>query len=577
MVFDGITLKAVEQELISKIEKCHIDRVYQPRNYLLSIRFRQKKHLQNLLISTHPLRHGIYIAEKKIDNPQFPPTFCMALRKHLEGGKINSIHQKGFERQLIITVENNDELGNKVDKKLVCEIIGKHSNIILINTNNIIIDAINRYSYSLNQYRQVLPGYPYLDPPKQNKIEPILIDENIFKERLLDENLDLTAWKGILNFIKGFSPVICKEIVFKAGLNVNNTVIDNCGEYELIKLYKSFIAVRNTIEKNDFKPIIAKTKNNFELFYSIDLDQYSSENKIFFTNISEAIESFFNYKEKEELFKSITKNLENIIINKLNSSQKKEKLQRKSLKQSKEAKKYRLFGELLFANLHSINKGMAEVLLHNYYSDKTEKIKLRADLTPAENAQRYFKKYNKAVRGMKKTALQLNKTLQEIKYLETCLFNLQNIQTLEEAQGLREELINSGYIKKEISVHSSTKKSKTKPSYISRISSDGYTMLIGKSNTSNDYITMNLADDDDIWLHVKDHPGSHVIIRTEKKSVPNTTLIEAAVLAASYSKAKDSANVPVDYTFKKNIKKPKRAKPGMVIYDNHNTLFVTPK
>lgn len=576
MAFDGITLKAVEQELISKIENCRLDRIYQPRNSLLSIRLRHRRQLQNLLISTHPLRHGVYISKSKIDNPQFPSTFCMTLRKHLEGGKINKIQQRGFERQLVITVENIDELGNKVEKNLVCEIMGKHSNIILLNANNTIIDAVNRYSYSLNQYRQVLPGQPYFDPPKQNKLEPNLIDESTFGEKLLNENLDLPVWKGILNFIKGFSPVICKEIVYKAGFDLNNTLINSCGEHELIKLYRSFNTVRELVEEKEFKPLIVEMDSNYEMFYSLDLEQYPIRNKLFFTSISEAIENFYNHKENEELLKSITKNLKNTITNKIDSLNKKKKLQSKSLKQSKESKKYKLFGELLLANLHCIKKGMTEVILHNYYSDTTEKIKLRADLTPAENAQRYFKKYNKAAKSIKKTAYQLTKTSQEIKYLENCLFNLQNIHTLEEAQDLKEELINTGYMKKEISSKSSTKKSKTKPSYLSHISSDGYTILVGKSNTSNDYITMNIADDDDIWLHVKDYPGSHVIIRSEKKPVPNTTLIEAARLAVSYSKAKDSANVPVDYTYKKNVRKPKGAKPGMVIYDNHNTLFATP-
>lgn len=580
MAFDGLTTAAVVNELTNKITGSRIDKVYQPQSTMLLLRLRQKRENISLLISSHPVRYRIHLTERSFTNPQSPPMFCMVLRKHIEGGKIISVNQPGLERQVVIEIENKDELGRVVKKYLICEIMGKHSNIILLNNDkSTIIDGMKRYSYAVNQYRQVLPGETYKAPPQQDKIYPNDLDEAKLLDELLRINLTTPVWKGLLQCIEGLGPDTCKEIVYNANLSPG-ILIEECGEYEFNKLWEELQKVRECLNTGNYSPILIKEKNVYKDFSPLDLQQYPKENKIYYSSISKAIDEFYLHNENQEKFNNLVNNIKKILQKEIKRCSKKAQLQRETINKAQNMEKYKLYGELLTANIYRIKKGMDKIEVTNYYSEEGEtlEISLKPELTPAENAQRYFKRYNKASSAAKQAQVQLENTLEELNYLQNTLFWVQNATTLEEVNDIKKELLKSGYIalKEPQGKKKKSKETTKRPQPLSYTSQDGFKILVGKNNTVNDYLTLKIASDSDIWLHAKDMPGSHVIIRCDNQKAPESTLQEAAILAAYYSKGKNSTNVPVDYTLKKYVRKPKGAKPGMVIYDNHRTLYVTP-
>ncbi len=579
MAFDGLTTAAIVKELSSMIINCRIDKIYQPEKTTLLFRLRKNRNMNNLLISSHPVRSRIHITEKKYNNPQTPPMFCMVLRKHLEGGKILSIKQPDFERQVIIEIENKDELGRLVTKNLICELMGKHSNIILLQNNNKIIDAITKYSFYKNDYRQILPGEIYKYPPKQNKINPLYLNEETFKDNLIKGKLEIPVFKALLTIIKGLGPDTCKEITNRTNIK-NNSLINECGEYEFNNLWRIIQDIIEIINTGNYTPTLIKQDNKFKDFSPLDLIQYNSDEKIVLLSMSKAIDIFYTYKEEQEIFNNTVNYLTKIINKEIKRCSKKLNIQRHTIDKSQNAQQYKLFGELLTANIYKIKKGMKKIKVLNYYSEKEDKITINLipELTPSENAQRFYKKYNKILSSSEKTKIQYKKTLEELNYLESVLFWLNKTNNLYEVIEIKEELIKNDYIKKEkIQLKRKNSKYKNqKPQPLEFTSTEGIKIMVGKNNTVNDYLTLKIASGSDIWLHVKDMPGSHVVISLKEKNVPEKTLIEAAMLAAYYSKGKNSSNVPVDYTYKKYVKKPKGAKPGMVIYENQKTLFMTP-
>lgn len=578
MAMDGLALAAVVRELSQQLINCRIDRVYQPRSTDLILKLRAGRENLNLLLSSHPVWSRIHLSKRTFQNPQSPPMFCMVLRKHIEGGRIVGIKQKGLERQLTIEIEGRDELGRLVKKHLVCEIMGKHSNIILLDSDKkTIIDGIKRYSYAVNKYRQVLPGEAYKEPPEQNKFHPGSMDKETLENELLKRDLNTPLWKALLQLIQGFGPVTCRETVYRANLDPDFP-LDKCGDYEFGKLWLSLMEIAKIIEKGTYSPTLIKQNKVYIDFFPINPLQYPNENKEFRNNMSEVLEEYYLSKEKEEQFYNLLHKIKKVLKREIGRVSKKAEIQRRKLDDIANAQKYKLFGELIIANIYQIKKGMKEILLSNYYSPNYEKIKvkLNPELSPSENAQRYYKKYNKAISAAKQAKILLNKSLEELNYLNNSLYCLENAENIEELLEIEGELIKEGYIKSKKSTVEERAK-KRKQTYFYRYkSSKGEEILVGKNNTSNDRLTMKIASPEDIWLHVKALPGSHVIIRTAGQEVSASTLEEAALLAAYYSKGKNSNNVPVDYTKVKHVRKPKGAKPGMVIYNHHKTIHVNP-
>lgn len=577
MALDGIVLRAISFELNEKLLGGRIDKVYQPERDEIIVLIRNKGHNYKLLVSASSNNPRIHLTETTKSNPETPPMFCMLLRKHLQGGRIVNIEQVLLERILKIEIQNLDELGNISIKQLTVEIMGRHSNIILIDkSSNKIIDSIKRITPDISTVRQILPGLIYNLPPSQEKINPLDINKDIFFSSMDNTNDGTPVYKFFYKTYMGLSPLIAREICHRTDLN-NSTLIGQLDENDKEQLFNSFKKIIEMVQKNQYTPNIVLDENSSKLlgFSVIDIQQYGSFPKKNYSEISNVLEEFYYKRDHLDRLKQKSSNLKKVITNKLERSINKLAKQKEELINAEKREKYKIYGDLLTANLYRIDKSN-QVELENFYSENIEKVVIKLDprLSPAQNAQKYYKKYNKLKNAHEVVAEQIKKTKEEVEYLENVLLSIENCTTIEELEEIREELSKEGYIKL-------NRKNKNKKEALSQpkhyISTDGFHIYVGKNNKQNDYLTIKFAGKNDIWLHTKDIPGSHVIIKTEGKEVPESTVLQGAMLAAFYSKGNMSSNVPVDYTEKKNVKKPNGAKPGMVIYENYKTIYVTPK
>lgn len=559
MSFDGLMTRAIANELNEEITTGRISRVYQPFRTELVFTVRAKGKNHTLLLSANPNFARIHLTNEKYDNPKEPPMFCMLLRKHVEGGIIEKIEQVEMERIIIVHLKSKDELGDTSYKQLIIEIMGRHSNIILVDKKeNKIIDSIKHVTLAQSSVRTVLPGQTYTFPPAQEKVNPLEIDHTQLL-RKLNFNLGKMETQLVQQFA-GLSPLLAKEIIYRAGL-VNQANVS-----------KSFFEVMEPIRKGHYQPQMTADGDK-ELFYLIPLQHLKGERKTFST-VSELLDRFYYGKGERDRVKQQAYDLERFLKNELEKNKKKIKKLEKTLVDAEKAQKYQKYGELLTANLHLIKRGDKEADVIDYYDENGATITIALDpkKAPSENAQQYFKKYTKAKNSVQVVQEQIEKTLEEITYLE------QLIQQMEAAapkdiEEIREELMEEGYIRRR-QKGQKKKKKQEKPQIEQYNSSSGIPILVGKNNKQNEYLTNRLARQDEIWLHTKDIPGSHVVIRSTDPD--EVTLTEAAIIAAFYSKARQSSSVPVDYTKIRYVKKPNGAKPGFVIYDNQATVYVTP-
>jgi len=580
MSLDGIVVKSIVNELNSMILYGKIDKIYQPEKDEIILSIRNQGQNFKLLLSASSNNSRVYLTKSTKVNPAHPPMFCMLLRKHLQGGKITCITQPSLERIMKIEIQSLDELGNIKLKTLVIEIMGKHSNIILIeNETNKIIDSIKRIPSSISTVRQVLPGIEYKFPPSHNKLNPLIVDKNTYVELIKSADKVIPVYKHLYLSFVGLSPLIAREICFLADID-ENKLIGQLANNEVDNLYYSFNKIFDSIKNNVFYPTMIKTQNKINVleFSVINLLQYGVLPKISYDTVSDLLEDYYMLRDKNDRIKQKSTDLRKNVSNKLERALNKLAKQKKELIEAEKREKYKVYGDLITANIYKMQEKQHEIELENYYSEKLEiiKIKLNPSLSPSQNAQRYYKKYNKLKNAFELVSKQILKTEEEILYLENILYSLENCTEINELEEIREELRNEGYFNRKPSKikKKNNKISISKPSHF--ISSDGYDIFVGKNNKQNDYLTLKIASKEDLWLHTKNIPGSHVIIKHKGNSIPNSTLIEGALLAAYYSKSKMSSNVPVDYTQRKNVKKPNGAKPGMVIYDYYNTIYITP-
>ncbi|MHB8170080.1 MAG: Rqc2 family fibronectin-binding protein [Thermincolia bacterium] len=585
MSFDGIVLAAIRSQLAKEITGSRIDRVYQPEGEEIILHLRRPGENQRLLISAHAQNARVHLTAIQKPNPMEPPMFCMVLRKHLEGGKITAVRQPGLERVLNIHVEGYDELGALAEKILVCEIMGKHSNIILLDpSTNTILDGVKRYTHALSRHREVLPGRPYLAPPAQDKHDPLTLEEEAFHGIMLGSALNSQVTKVIQKNFEGLSPLLCREIASRPALDQDLT-LDHCGEYELTRLWATLTNLFREVREENFQPtLVFDPWGQVTAFSAVDLTQYSCWKKET-GSMSQILDKYYTQKEHQAKFGQRQQTILKLVQGELDRLGKKVQIQQENIRDAEAAEELRLWGELITANLYQLQKGQESVELVNYYDPEGSTVKVRLDLqrTPAENAQVYFKRYTKAKYSGNLAVQYLEEYQQEIDYLESVATSIQQATTLSELIEIKEEMAAQGYLKvKETTKGKKNKKPGAAPKQelsqpLAFTSTDGITIMVGKNNKQNDQLTLRTAHPEDIWLHVKNIPGSHVIIRCNGTAqVPETTLHQAATLAAYYSKARGSSNIPVDYTLRKHVHKPRGAKPGMVIYDNQRTLFVTP-
>lgn len=573
MSLDGIMLAAIKEELSNILIGARIDKIYQPEKRLITLTVRKNKENINLLISSHPQRARIHITELSFNNPVKPPDFVMLLRKYLIRGIITEIKQPDFERILLIKIiRYNNEY------TLVIEIMGKYSNIILVNEDGTILDAITRINHSVSRERELIPGINYKYPPKQDKINPLSVTEEDFFNQV--KGFNQSSFKAIMYNFRGIGPDSAKEIINKAGLNPDQSY-ETLNQNDKIKVWKSFQQTFSRVKEGVFYPSIGLNKDGTISYFSAFPLKHKKEitKEICFNNVSSLLDYYYEKKVRAEILEQKKSNLTGIVKGHLEKNNKKQRKLKQRLTEGKKAEEFKKMGELITANLYQIEGKTKEIEVIDYYhpEQKKKKIIMNPELTPSQNAQRYFKKYNKAKRSITYIQKELGKLRHEQRYLEQVELNIEQAETEEEIKEIKEELLDEGYIK-EKKKKKNRNKGKQKPLQpLKYKSSQGYDILVGRNNRQNDYLTKKIANQQDIWLHVKQLPGSHVVVRNHTGGeIPEKTLEEAAILAAHYSKGRISENVPIDYTKIQNVKKPRGAKPGLVYYEDYKTIYVNP-
>ncbi|AOM12519.1 Rqc2 family fibronectin-binding protein [Bacillus thuringiensis] len=559
MAFDGLFTRAITHEIANSLYTGRISKIYQPSKYEILLHIRANGKNQKLILSSHPTYARLHLTNQNYDSPAIPPMFCMLLRKHLEGGFIEKIEQIDLERIIQITVRSRNEIGDESLKTLVIEIMGRHSNIILVDTKtNVILDSLKHISLAVNRHRTVYAGAEYIAPPAQHKINPLQIETNDEFIRPLDflsGNMD----KQLVGTFTGISPLFAKEVVKKAGMVNEKALAD------------AFFSIQKPLLTHTYSPAMT-TSNGKEFFYLFPLAHLQGEDKTF-SSVSELLDRFFFGKAERDRVKQQAHDLERFMQNEKNKNEKKLIKLKKTLQDAGKADKYQLFGELLTANMYALKKGDKDIEVVNYYDENGGTVKITLDplKTPSENAQRYFQKYQKAKNSVVVVEEQIEKTNEEILYFDSLLQQMEAASS-KDIEEIREELAEEGYVRNRKTKNA--KKKPTKPVLDKYLASDGTEIFVGKNNKQNDYLTTKFARRDEIWLHTKDIPGSHVVIRSLEPA--EETLLEAAKIAAYYSKAKESSSVPVDFTKIRHVKKPSGAKLGFVTYDNQQTVYVTP-
>lgn len=554
MSFDGVFTHGMVRELKEQLVTGRISKIHQPYENEVVLVIRAQGKNRRLLLSAHPSYARIQLTEIAYTNPDNPPNFVMMLRKHLEGAILEDIHQVENDRVVHFSFSKRDELGDLQNIVLIVELMGRHSTIVLLNKQTgKILDAIKHIGHSQNTYRSILPGSEYIEPPKQELLNPFHASkEQVFRILSTAETLDARYLQQ--NF-QGLGRDTAEELVFRLLARGN----------EKMAVWDEFWA--NIQSK--LTPTLG-TKNSKEFFAPLDFE--TLENKTSYENLSTLLDVFYGEKAEKDRVKQLGNELIRKVDNEIKRNQTKLAKRQKTLQDSENAEEYRRDGELLTTFMAQVPRGAKSVQLENYYENNAPiTINLNPALTPNQNAQKYFQKYQKLKNAVKLIYDQIAEAKDEIAYLESVLAQLEIAGPMD-IEVIKEELVASGYLKKK----HNKKNRRQAPSKPERfVASDGTEILVGKNNLQNDQLTLKQARKTDIWLHTKDIPGSHVIIKSADPS--EETLLEAAELAAYFSKFRQSAQVPVDYVAVKHVHKPNGAKPGFVIYENQKTLFVTPE
>lgn len=547
MALDGIFLYHLKNEISDFAVDSRVDKIHQPSRDELVITLRSREGSRRLLISCNADSARIHFTDFPPENPPKPPMFCLLLRKRLTGAWVTSIVQEDLERILRINFSGTDELGDKVSYALIVEIMGRYSNIIFVDKDNKIIDSVKRIDENKSQVREILPGLTYTAPPKQDKLNVFTCDTDVIREKIRGSNKGL--YKAYMDTLKGVSPIVCREL--ENGLSVDE--------------------FKHQAENPVPTVVIADTPKDFSF---IDIKQYDHLAVIRHYDTFSQLLDFFYYERvrlmrikarSADLFKKVTTLQERAVRKALNRAQ--------ELEDCKDKETYRLFGDLINANQYRLEKGAPFYDLENYYDDN-KMIRIPADvtLTPAQNAQKYYKEYRKKQVAEAKLSQFIDDANAEAQYFETVLDALSRAETDSEITEIKSELSQQGYIKK--SADKKKNQKALKPMMFK--TRDGFSVLVGRNNIMNDRLTMKTAKNYDTWFHVQDSAGSHVICETSGREITDEAIYDCAVIAAYFSKARESSNVAVDYTLVKNIKKPNGAKPGYVIYDPYKTEFATP-
>lgn len=554
MAFDGVFTRKMVEELQFLVSG-RIHKINQPENDTIIMVVRQQRQNHQLLLSIHPNFARIHLTTKKYDNPFEPPMFARVFRKHLEGGRILAISQIGNDRRIEMDVESKDEIGDTIHRTVILEIMGKHSNLILVNEERKILEGFKHLTPNTNQFRTVMPGFQYEAPPTQHKQNPYE-----YTGAQVLQHIDFNAGKidrQLLQTFEGFSPLLTKEITSRRHFMTTQTLPEAFDEV----MAETKAAPQPVFHKNH--------ETGKEDFYFMKLQQFYDD-CVTYDSLHELLDRFYDARGERERVKQRANDLVKLVQQLLQKYQNKLSKLVDEQAGTEEKENQQLYGELITANIYQLKPGDRQLETVNYYTGENVTIPLNPQKSPAENAQYYYKQYNRMKTRERELTHQITLTEENIAYFENIEQQLSHIQ-VHEIDDIREELAEQGFIKQK---KQQKKKKQQKIQLQSYVSTDGDTILVGKNNKQNDYLTNKRAQKSHLWFHTKDIPGSHVVILNDAPS--DKTIEEAAMIAAYFSKAGQSGQIPVDYTTIRNVHKPSGSKPGFVTYDNQKTLYATP-
>ena len=573
MALDGIFLRYIKHEIETEALGARVSQIYQPNRDELVFALRTFNGNKKLLLSARANSPRVHFCSNTPENPPSPPMFCMLLRKRIGGGKLVAVRQQECDRVLFMDFECVNELGDTVLITVVCEIMGMYSNIIIVDSNGVIIDSLKRVDLTMSSRRLVLPNIKYELPEAQDKLSILDHTAEEIAERAVDYEGEMTLNKALLRTIQGVSPLVCRELEYQVGEGTT-TRMDKPHYDRLIavleNLYenaKKYSGVPCMVIRDDGKPID---------FTFMNIEQYGSFAQIkHYETFSQLLDSFYETRDARERMRVKSQDLTKLLVNLSERISRKLAKQRVELKECANREQLRINGDLLQANLYRIERGAGFADVENFYDENMSliRIKLNPAISPAANAQKYYKDYQKAKNAEHILTEQIAKGSAELEYIDSVLDAVNRAVSERELSQIREELTGQGYLRRQ--------KGKQRPQAalppLEFTSSDGFRICVGRNNTQNDKLTLKIANKNDMWLHTKDIHGSHTIIFADGREISDTAILEAAQLAAYYSKARESSQVPVDYTLVRYVSKPSGARPGMVIYVNNKTVYVTPK
>lgn len=589
MAFDGITIANITKELSETLLGGRIYKIAQPESDELLLTIKNNGNQYRLLLSADASLPMVYLTQTNKPSPMTAPGFCMLLRKHLQNARITAISQPGLERVIHLRLEHLNELGDLCEKKLIVEIMGKHSNIIFCDEKDQIIDSIKHISGMVSSVREVLPGRPYFIPQTQNKWNPLRFSARYTKEdsplfiKSPEDSEELTyvnlcthmkekpmpLYKALYTTYTGLSPTMAQELCYRAGIDgdMPANVLD---EPALQAVYKTLTDLMEETAAGNFSPVIIYAGREPLEYAAFPLTLYSDKTSQDFSSISDILERFYAERSVITRIRQKSVDLRKIVQTALERNVKKYDLQMRQMKDTEKRDKYKVYGELINTYGYNVEPEAKSIEALNYYTNKTITIPLDNTLTPQENAQKYFDKYGKLKRTYEALSELTVQVKEEIEHLESILAALDIAMQEEDLVQIREELIESGYIRRK----GSSKKVKITSRPFHYVSSDGFHIYVGKNNFQNDELTFKFANGGDWWFHAKQIPGSHVVLKTEGAEVPDRTFEEAARLAAYYSKGREQDKVEIDYVQKKHVKKPAGAKPGFVVYYTNYSMAI---
>lgn len=569
MAFDGIVIANIVSELSPLLINGRINKIAQPENDELILTIKNSSGQYRLLMSANASLPLLYLTETNKPSPLTAPGFCMLLRKHLNNGRIISIKQAGLERVVDFEIEHLNEMGDVCRKHLIVELMGKHSNIIFCDDNNKIIDSIKHISAQISSVREVLPGREYFIPDTTGKLDPLNLTFDDFTEIVCQKPCNIQ--KALYTSLTGLSPCVSTEICHLASIACETNAAD-LTENERLHLYNIFSGIMSDVKEKQFTPNIIYGKNGPIEFASIPLTNYEEAESRNYDSICKVLSDYYSEKNTISRIHQKSADLRKIVSTILERDRKKLDLLEKQLADTEKRDKYKIYGELINTYGYGIEEGAKSFTALNYYTNEEVTIPLDDTLTIRENSVKYFDRYNKLKRTFEATNKLILEVSEEIAHLES-ISNALDIALVEaDLAQIKEELIEYGYIKRK----GGTKKERFTSKPFHYLSSDGFHIYVGKNNFQNEDLSFKFATGNDWWFHAKDMPGSHVIVKTNGEELPDRTFEEAAALAAHYSKAKSQEKVEVDYTLKKNLKKPNAAKPGFVIYHTNYSMIISP-